>query len=153
MATDSTKQMSILSESNVPKHAKLGDFSNRNVLQLDSLGESSPRTVNSRTADGASSESALPENPDVAWPHLPLAFINPEGVLPATNEVAAALQNLQQDFIKATGADVVTNPSDPAFQQRWEWALSAADEQYYALFGIEAMNALSIMEAYQRGHF
>lgn len=78
--------------------------------------------------------------------------MNYGGILPSTPEVAAAIQHIQDEFVSATGAGTV-NPADPGFSQAWQWAQPTADEEFYALFGVEAFNALSIMEARQRGHF
>ena len=86
------------------------------------------------------------------YPHIPFVFLNYGGVLPATEEVAAAVQNIQQNFIDSTGA-ATANPADPGYAQLWEWAQPTADEEFYTLFGIDAFNAMSIMEARQRGHF
>ncbi len=151
--SDPIEKASTLSGSNDPRRARVDAFGNREGVELKSTGQSSARTVDSHQADGQSSESALPSEASAYYSHMPLAFMNYEGVLPATEQVAAAVQNLQQDFIKATGATTTANPADPNYEQVWEWAQPTADEEFYALFGIEAFNALSIMEAYQHGHF
>ena len=146
------EKTSILSGSNDRTTAKASALSDSSGLQLEATGQTSARAVDSHRADGHSSESALPSEADAYYPHIPLAFLNYGGVLPDTEQVATAVQNLQQDFIDATGADTA-NPADPNFEQAWEWAQPTADEQFYALFGVEAFNAMSIMEASQRGHF
>ena len=122
-----------------------------NTIGLDPSNGDSLAAPNSGHVANRSDPAVMADETDVYWPHLPLAFISHEGVLPPTEEVAASLQNLQRDFINATGADTA-NPADPNFEQLWEWAQPTADEQFYALFGIEAFNAMSIMEAHQRGH-
>ena len=118
---------------------KFGSYDNASVVR-------SPHGVSSSAA------RTLEGDPEVEWPHIPLAFLNYAGVLPATPEVAAAIQHIQQEFIAATGAGT-TNPADPGYGQTWVWAQPTADEEFYALFGIEAFNQMSIMEARELGHF
>ena len=122
-----------------------------NTFSLDPRNGESISATNSGHIADESDPAAMIDETDAYWPHMPLAFMNDRGILPTTEEVAAALQNLQRDFINATGAETA-NPADPNFEQLWEWAQPTADEQFYALFGIEAFNAMSIMEAHQRGH-
>jgi hypothetical protein len=84
--------------------------------------------------------------------HIPLAFLNYAGVLQPTEPVVAALQKIQQDFIDSTGA-TTANPADPVFADSWNHFQPTADERFYAIFGIEAYDAVSIMEVRQTGHF
>ena len=108
----------------------------------------------SRELKDPSVRPTLVGNPEITWAHLPLAFLNYEGVLPSTPEVAAAIQHIQDQFMNSTGAGSPTiDPADPGYGRAWELAQPTADEQFYALFGSEAFNALSIAEARQRGHF
>jgi hypothetical protein len=153
-ATDNTSAMSSLSANPSHSSSRRADAMSLSygAGASDSGDRESESIRNSTAIVDQSRATASQHDLEVYWPHVPLAFINHEGVLPETKEVATALQSLQQDFVKATGADTA-NPSDPSFGQIWEWAQPTADERFYALFGQEAFNAMSIMEARQRGHF
>jgi hypothetical protein len=105
---------------------------------------------NSRSANA--SATPLDDEADLYQPRLPLAFLDYSGVLPATEEVAAAVQKLRQDFINSTGA-ATADPADPNFAALWDQFQPTADDEFCAVFGTEACNALSIAEARQRGHF
>jgi len=83
---------------------------------------------------------------------IPLAFFDSSSVVPATEENAAAMQRIKSDFVNATSG-ASSNPADPGFADRWLQFQPTADERFYAIFGVEAFNALTIMEARERGHF
>jgi len=89
---------------------------------------------------------------DVFQHRIPFVLLDLTGVLPATPEVAATVQKLRQDFIDSTGA-ATANPADPNFAAVWDQVQPTADEEFCAIFGTEACNALSIAERRELGHF
>jgi hypothetical protein len=90
--------------------------------------------------------------PEVYQAQMPLAFLNLAGVLPATEEAVAAIQQMQKDFVDSTGA-ATADPADPDYADRWDQFQALLDDQFCAMFGTEACNALSIERVHQRGHF
>jgi hypothetical protein len=83
---------------------------------------------------------------------MPLAFLDYRGVLPATEETAATVQQMQKNFVDSTGA-ATANPADPNYAALWNQVQPTADEIFCAIFGTEACNALSIERVHQLGHF
>ena len=106
---------------------------------------------NSRSPEDTAREPSETEL-DTDEAYLPLVFFDYAQALPAGEEVAAAVQRLQQDFIDSTGVGVA-DPADPDYAQRWESAQPSTDEIFHAIAGDEAYNAASIMRVRQRGGF
>jgi hypothetical protein len=106
------------------------------------------------TSHNVEAEPAAPlENEtEVYQPRIPLVFLDLTGVLPETEETAAAVQRLRQDFIDSTGA-AIADPADPSYAARWDQFQPIVDQQFCTLFGTEAYNALTTVEARQRGQF
>jgi hypothetical protein len=106
-----------------------------------------PSKPNSRHAD-------LQAEDDIDMPQhrIPFVLLDLTGVLPETPEVAATVQKLRQDFIDSTGA-ATANPADPNFAALWDQFQPTADEEFCAIFGTAACNALSIAERRELGHF
>jgi len=90
--------------------------------------------------------------PELYQSQMPLAFLNYDGVLPATAEATAAIEQMQKDFIDSTGAGTA-DPADPDYGNRWDQFQEFLDAQFCAIFGTEACNALSIERRRQIGHF
>ena len=90
--------------------------------------------------------------PELYQSQMPLAFLNYDGVLPATAEATAAIEQMQKDFIDSTGAGTA-DPADPDYGNRWDQFQELLDAQFCAIFGTEACNALSIERRRQIGHF
>src|SRR5262249_61887411 len=90
-------------------------------------------TQNSRSSEDSGGEPSKNEL-DADEAYLPMVFFDYAQVSPATEEVAAAVQKLQQDFIDSTGAGTV-DPADPGYAQRWESAQPGADEIFHRSAG------------------
>ena len=123
------------------------------AAKASTLSQTSNQT--DQASDASRNAEAAPAPPletEVYQPRIPLVFLDLTGVLPETEETAAAVQNLRQDFIDSTGA-VTADPADPNYAVRWDQFQAVVDQQFSALFGTEAYNALTTIEAQQRGQF
>jgi hypothetical protein len=131
-----------------PSESPVRAFVNANTTNPVSVSLGSVRSQSENLG-----ESLVANEADGYQPHIPLVFLDyTTHALPATEEVAAAVQKLQQDFMDSTGA-AKADPADPDFADRWNQFQPTSHERFYAIFGVEAFNALSIMEARQRGGF
>lgn len=83
---------------------------------------------------------------------IPLVFMNHGNAVLATEEVAAAVQNIQRDFVDSTGAGT-SDPEDPDYAARWELAQPTADDIFHAIAGDEAYSAMWAARVKQLGHF
>jgi len=119
--------------------------------QTDQASDAASFVATSRNVKAAPA-APLENEAEVYQPHMPLVFLDLTGVLPETEETAAAVQNLRQDFIDSTGA-AIADPADPSYAARWDQFQPIVDQQFSTMFGTEAYNALTTMEARQRGQF
>ena len=133
-----------------PSAAKASTLS-QTSNQTDQASDAGSSVATSRNAEAAPVPPL--ENETGVYQHrIPLVFLDLTGVLPETEETAAAVQNLRQDFIDSTGA-ATADPADPNYAERWDQFQAVVDQQFSALFGTEAYNALTTMEAQQRDQF
>ena len=119
--------------------------------QTDQASDARSSVATSRNAEAAPA-APLENETEVYQPRIPLVFLDLTGVLPETEETAAVVQNLRQDFIDSIGAGTA-DPADPNYAARWDQLQAVVDQQFSALFGTEAYNASTTMEAQQRGQF
>jgi hypothetical protein len=119
--------------------------------QTDQASDAASFAATSRDVEAAPA-APLEDETEVYQPHLPLVFLDLTGVLPETDETAAAVQRLRQDFIDSTGA-ASADPADPNYAARWDQFQPIVDQQFSTMFGTEAYNALTTVEARQRGQF
>jgi hypothetical protein len=130
-----------------PAAAEQSFEANQTSSYIDQPNDVRPSKPNSRHADLQAEDEI-----DVPQHRIPFVLLDLTGVLPATPEVAATVQKLRQDFIDSTGA-ATANPADPNFAALWDQLQPTADEEFCAIFGTDACNALSIAERRELGHF
>ncbi len=71
--------------------------------------------------------------------------MEPDPALKMNSQQLQQLDNLYQNFVDAVGG-VNQDPSDPAYRRRWISAQQQSDEQYEAMFGIDAFNSMQFQE-------
>jgi hypothetical protein len=143
-STESTKNEDYLAATGA---TQLSQASNQTVQASDAASfAATSRDVKAAIAAPLQNES------EVYRPHMPLVFLDLTGVLPETEETAAAVQKLRQDFIDSTGA-ASADAADPNYAARWDQFQPIVDQQFSTMFGTEAYNALTTVEARQRSQF
>ena len=95
----------------------------------------SVHSIGSPPADGSRPTTANPAPQRLAT--LPAAFVEPDPANPPTEEQAAAVDRLQKEFIEKVGGPN-QNPNDPQYLARWRKAQPESDQQFKALFGVQA---------------
>ncbi len=107
----------------------------------------------------ARTKSVAPQPPTISSPTLeqsqqiiptPLAFLNSPAEAGLTAEQSAALAQIGDDFVKNVGGPG-QDPTDPAYRQKWQNALSLADERGGAVAGQGAYEALINQRAQAAG--
>jgi hypothetical protein len=67
---------------------------------------------------------------------VPVAFTSQGDAQTSSPAQNAVRQRIQQEFVNNVGTQ--SNPSDPAYLQRWQSAQALADQQYEQQFGTQA---------------
>ena len=123
-----------------------------------SLPSSSPNVVNLPEVESSSTpfstiktnrriESAFDEtksdapvySTDTTEVITPIALSEPPEGLLTTEDQAAAFDNLGQQFVEAMTA-TAQNPASPEYRRRWQEEQELLDDQFAALFGVEAFS-------------
>src|ERR1700726_3043710 len=134
---DSSKPHVAISPATTPVELSSNDRS-----ELDQNNEFATPPSTARTAQRNGSVSKTQSQPllekEEADPVVkPLAFYNPPAEANWTEDQYQRLANLREEFAAALGG-WNRNPSDPDYRALWMEAQPIIDEQFEAIFGVEA---------------
>jgi hypothetical protein len=112
----------------------------RSALEKNNEPAITPSTVRTAQRDGSVSKTPIQpllEETEADPVVKPLAFYNPPAEANWTEDQYQRLANLREEFAAALGG-WKRNPSDPDYRALWMQAQPIIDEQFEAIFGVEA---------------
>jgi hypothetical protein len=116
-----------------------------NVANLPEVESSSPpiSTIKANRRIESSSDEAKSDaevySTDTTEVITPIALAEPPEGLLTTEDQVAAFDNLRQQFLEAVTA-TAQDPASPEYRRRWQEEQELLDDQFAALFGVEAFN-------------
>ena len=79
------------------------------------------------------------EAADLGEVTAPLALVDPPDGFLTTEDQLAAFDALRQQFVESMAA-FAQDPAAPEYRRRWQEAQELLDDEFAALFGVEAYN-------------
>jgi len=98
-----------------------------------------PQTEKSETLTQQSSPTEDSEAADLGKVQTPLALVDPPDGFLTTEDQLDAFNALRQQFVESMAA-FAQDPAAPEYRRRWQEAQELLDDEFAALFGVEAYN-------------